>query len=76
MKAISLRNVPENVYAGLQAMAQANRRSLQEQVKLILEQEVNMANRSFLTNAADWRKRLEKRAIKDTVKSIREDRDR
>ena len=76
MKAISLRNVPENVYAGLQVMAQKNRRSLQEQIKLILEQEVKLANRSFMANAATWRKRLQERKLEDSVKTVREDRDR
>ena len=76
MKAISLRNVPENVYAGLQIMAKKNRRSLQEQIKLILEQEVKLANRSFLAGAAKWRKRLESRKPADSVKSVREDRER
>ena len=34
MKAISIRNVAEDVYAGLQKIAKTNRRSLQEQIKL------------------------------------------
>lgn len=76
MKAISLRNVPENVYAGLQNMARKNRRSLQEQIKLILEQEVKLANRSFLANAAKWQKKLGSRALADTVNIVREDRER
>lgn len=76
MKAISLRNVPENVYAGLQLMAKQNRRSLQEQIKLILEQEVKLANRSFLTKASAWRKRFAGRKLEDAVKAVREDRDR
>ncbi|MFH1981572.1 MAG: hypothetical protein ABIL58_07005 [Pseudomonadota bacterium] len=76
MKAISLRNVPENVYAGLQIMAKQNRRSLQEQIKLILEQEVKLANRSFLATAAKWRKRFENCELDDTVKVVREDRQR
>jgi plasmid stability protein len=76
MKAISIRNVPDKIYAGLQAMAKKNRRSLQEQIKLILEKEVKLSNRSFLADAAEWRKRLEGRRLSDTVKSVREDRER
>ena len=76
MKAISIRNIPDHLYTGLQAMAKKNRRSLQEQVKLILEQEVKLANRSFLADAAEWRERLEGRRLNDTVKSVREDRKR
>jgi plasmid stability protein len=76
MKAISIRNIPEDLYDGLKAMAKKNRRSLQEQVKWILEQEVKLANRSFLAGAADWRKQLEGRRLSNTVNSVREDRKR
>jgi plasmid stability protein len=76
MRAISVRNVPEDVYAGLQAMAKTNRRSLQEQIKLILEQEVKLNKRSFLADAAEWRKKLKGRKFKDTVKDVRKDRQR
>ena len=76
MRAISIRNIPDDVYAGLQAMANTNRRSLQEQVKLILEQEVKLTRRSFLADAADWRKNLQGREFNDTVKEVRKDRQR
>jgi len=76
MKAISVRNVPDHIYDGLQAMAKINRRSLQEQVKIIFEQEVKLANRSFLTSAAKWRKHLQGRGLSDTVKMMRKDRER
>ncbi len=76
MKAISIRNVPESVYAGLQEMAKTNRRSLQEQIKLILEQEVRLNKRSFLVDAAEWRKEFQGRHFKDTVKDVRKDRQR
>lgn len=76
MRAISIRNVPEDVYTGLQTMAKTNRRSLQEQIKIILEQEVMLNKRSFLADAAEWRKKLHGRQFKDTVKDVREDRHR
>jgi plasmid stability protein len=76
MKAISIRNVPDHVYIGLQVMAKNNRRSLQEQIKLILEQEVKLTNRSFLAAAAEWRNRLQGRNMSDTVKILRKDRER
>jgi plasmid stability protein len=40
MKSLSIRNLSEETYAHLQFLAKANRRSLQEQIKLLLEQEV------------------------------------
>ena len=76
MKAISIRNVPDHIYARLQTMAKANRRSLQEQIKVILEQEVKLSNRSFVAGAAQWRKRLQGRNLSDTVKTVRKDRQR
>ena len=76
MKAISIRNVPDHIYTGLQAMAKNNRRSLQEQIKLILEQEVKLTNISFLAGAAKWRKQLHGRNMSDTVKTLRKDRER
>ena len=76
MKAISVRNVPDHIYSALQIIAKKNRRSLQEQIKLIIEQEVELGNRSFLAAAADWRKRLSGRDLSDTVKTVRKDRER
>jgi plasmid stability protein len=76
MKAISIRNVPDDVYKALQAMAKKNRRSLQEQIKFILEQEIKLNNRSFLVGAAEWRKLLKGRKLRDTEKMVREDRER
>jgi plasmid stability protein len=76
MKAISIRNVPDDVYTALQELAKKNRRSLQEQVKFILERELKLNNRSFLAGAAEWRKRLKGRKLKNTEKMVREDRAR
>ena len=76
MKAISIRNVPDHLYTGLQSIAKKNRRSLQEQIKLILEQEIKLVNRSFLAVAAQWRKQLQGRSLTDTVTSVRKDRER
>jgi len=76
MKAISIRNVPDEVYKSLQEMARKNRRSLQEQIKLILEQEVKLKNRSFLAGAAQWRKHLLGRELTDSVNMVRKDRER
>ena len=76
MKAISVRNVPDHVYSGLQVLAKKNRRSLQEQINLILEQEVELTNRSFLATASHWRKRLQGRRLSNTVKTVRQDRQR
>ena len=76
MKSISIRNVPETVYAALQKMARENHRSLQEQVKCILEQEARLVKGSPLAAAASWRKQFKGRKFTDTVKMIKQDRKR
>ena len=76
MKSISIRNVSDDVYTALQEIAKKNRRSLQEQIKLILEQEVKLSNRSILASAAGWRKLLQGRELTDTVEMVRKDRER
>ena len=42
MPALSLRSIPQDVYDGLKAMAAQNRRSMQEQARLLLEREVRL----------------------------------
>lgn len=76
MKAMSLRNIPEDVYRGLQKMAKSNRRSLQEQTKYLLEQEIKLRRGSFVSKATTWRDRLMGRSFSNTIKNIREDRQR
>jgi len=76
MSAISVRNIPESTYQALKDMAARNKRSLQEQVRYLLEQEVKLVNRSSLVNAQTWRKRLQNRSHSDVVAMIREDRSR
>lgn len=76
MKSISIRNVPDDVYLALQGLAKANRRSLQEQIKYLLEQEVKLIKGSPITKAAEWRSRLEGRNFTDTVAMVRQDRER
>jgi len=38
MKSLSIRNLSDDTYAHLQFLARSNRRSLQEQIKCLLEQ--------------------------------------
>ena len=76
MKSISIRNIPDPVYTALQEMAKENHRSLQEQVKCILEQEVGLIKGSPLALAAKWRKKFKGRKFADSVEMIRQDRKR
>jgi len=76
VKAISIRNIPDDVYDALKAMAKSSRRSLQEEVRHLLEREVSLTQGSSLSRAGQWRSRLAGRKHADTVASIREDRGR
>ena len=76
MKALTIRNVDEQVYQRLQEMARVNKRSLQAQIRLILEREVQLAGGSQLHRAQEWRRRLADRPWGNIVDDIRRERER
>ncbi|MCX8018269.1 MAG: hypothetical protein N2690_10275 [Rhodocyclaceae bacterium] len=76
MKALSIRNLPDDVYEALKTMAAANHRSMQEQVRCIIEREARLAGAPALPTAQAWRKRLAGRKLGDTVADVRRDRAR
>jgi len=76
MKALSIRNLPDDVYEALKAMAAANHRSMQEQVRCLIEREAKLAGDPGLTTARAWRLRLADRHLGDTVEDVRQDRAR
>lgn len=76
MKALSIRNLPDDVYEALKAMAAANHRSMQEQVRCLIEREARLVAGPGLAAARRWRERLAGRALGDTVDDVRRDRTR
>jgi len=76
MKALSIRNLPDDVYEALKKMAAANHRSMQEQVRCLIEREARLARGSGLEVARAWRLRLAGRSLGDTVEDVRQDRAR
>ena len=76
MKALTIRNVDEQVYLRLQEMAKMNRRSLQAQIKLILEREVQLTQGSHIHKVQEWRQRLADRSWGNIVSDIRYERER
>lgn len=76
MKALSIRNLPDDVYEALKAMAAANHRSMQEQVRYLIEREARLAASPGLAAARAWRVRLTGRNLGDTVEDVRLDRAR
>lgn len=76
MKALSIRNLPDDVYDALKAMAAANHRSMQEQVRCLIEREARLAAGPGLAVARAWRARLAGRNLGNTVADVRKDRAR
>jgi hypothetical protein len=76
MKALSIRNLPDDVYEALKTMAAENHRSMQEQVRWLIEREARLAKSSGMIAARNWRSRLAGRKFGDTVEDVREDRRR
>ena len=76
MKALTIRDVDEKVYQRLQEMARMNHRSLQAQIKLILEREVQLSQGSHTHKVQEWRQRLADRSWGDIVSDIRRERER
>ncbi len=76
MKALSIRNLPDDVYEALKSMAATNHRSMQEQVRCLIEREARLAAGTGLAEARSWRMRLAGRSLGDTVEDVRQDRAR
>ena len=76
MRALTVRNVPDDLYLHLTTTAKKNRRSLQQQVLSILEHASARSGDDTLTTAATLRRRLAGRALGDTVEELREERAR
>lgn len=78
MKAISIREIPDSVHAALREMAAHNSRSLQQQIKMILEKESKLHKIGALNRAKNWRQKLKDRGnwgnIADEIRESRENR--
>ncbi|MFC1526664.1 hypothetical protein ACFL6X_07640 [Candidatus Latescibacterota bacterium] len=76
MKALTIRGVDDRIYQRLQELARLNRRSLQAQIKLILEREVQLCEGSHGHRSQEWRQRLADRTWGCIVDDIRRERER
>ncbi|MDP2752009.1 MAG: hypothetical protein Q8O31_05315 [Rhodocyclaceae bacterium] len=76
MRALSIRNLTDDLYESVKIMAAVNHRSMQEQVRCLIEREVRLFTGPGLTAARTWRTRLAGRTLGDTVTDVREDRAR
>jgi plasmid stability protein len=77
MKTMTIRNIPDKVYDALVESANAEHRSLQEQVRCILINDVNLRAGSVCEKAAEYRTKLSGRISEQSlVDDLREDRER
>lgn len=76
MKSISVRNISDEAYEAIKDMAARNHRSMQEQIKRLIEREARLARNSAVSTAQAWRTTLAGRDLGDTVGELREDRSR
>ena len=76
MKTLTIRNIPEGLYEAIRRMAVRERRSIQQQVLVLLDRGRVMDRESPVTAARTMRARLAGRDLGDTVAEVREERDR
>ena len=76
MPSLSLRGLSDQAYEGLRQLATSNHRSMQEQVRLLIEREVRYAQVGGLERARRWRSLLAGRHFADLAADIQADRSR
>lgn len=76
MKTLTVRELPDAVYAVLKEEAATNGRSLQAQVRWVLEKETRLRKGGFLGAARRWQQRLAGCDLGNTVADIRAGRER
>ena len=76
MPQLTVRNIDEQVYRRLKDRARINRRSLEAEVRTILDQAALPDRTEVVKRANEFRQRLVGRYIGDATAEIRADRDR
>lgn len=76
MKTLTVREVPDEVYTVIRREAEANHRSIQEQVRHVLAKEARLRQGGFAAAARRWQKTLAGRTLGDTVADIKSGRER
>jgi hypothetical protein len=76
MPSLSLRGLSEQAYEGLRQLAISNHRSMQEQVRLLIEREVRYAQVGGVERARHWRSLLAVRHVPNLAADIQADRSR
>ena len=76
MPSLSLRGLSDQTYEGLRQLAIRNHRSMQEQVRLLIEREVRYAQVGAVDRARQWRSVLAARNFSNLAADIQADRSR
>ena len=76
MKTLTLRNIPEDLYDTILELAKRNRRSIQQQLLVILDRARILNETPPGIHAAEMRRKLAGRVLGDTISEIRSERDR
>ena len=74
MPSLSLRGLSDQAYEGLRQLAIRNHRSMQEQVRLLIEREVRYSQVGAVERARQWRSVLAGRNCSDLAADIQADR--
>ncbi|MGA2516709.1 MAG: Arc family DNA-binding protein [Thermodesulfobacteriota bacterium] len=78
MANVLIRNIPEEVLDRFKNMAKSHKRSLQQELRVVLERTVDQSSPDIFQKASDLRRKLRKKAVRfvDSARLLREDRTR
>ena len=78
MSNVLIRNIPDEVIDRFKKRARSHNRSLQQELKLVLENTVSRSSEDILFKASELRRKLRKKTVcfTDSAKLLREDRSR
>ena len=78
MANVLIRNIPEEVLSRFKNMAKSHKRSLQQELRIVLEKIVDQSSPDIFQKASDLKKKLRKKAVRftDSARLLREDRAR
>ncbi len=78
MANILIRNIPDAVLDRFKNMAKDHKRSLQQELRMVLERTADQSSPDIFLKALDLRKKLRKKTVRftDSAKLLRQDRAR
>lgn len=76
MKTLTIRNIPDDLYHAIHRIAELNRRSMQQQLLVMLDKMRILENESPVDKAIAVRDRLAGRTLGNTLEELRKDRNR